>query len=98
MRKSYSEQFKFKVAVAALKNDATITEICRRYEVAESLVHQWKKQLLENGAAAFMKELRKGNIEPAEKKISKLYEKIGQLTVERDFLKKNWEHWENQSD
>jgi transposase-like protein len=44
MKKSHSAMLKFKVALAALKGQP-IVEICQQYEVAESLVHKWKKQL-----------------------------------------------------
>lgn len=97
MRKQHSARFKFQIALAAIKGDLTIEEICQENEVAASSVHKWKKQLLESGAEAFNKD-KKGNSKGAskDKKIAKLYEKIGRLTVERDFLKKNWEQCESQ--
>ena len=52
MKKSHSAMLKFKVALAALKGQP-IVEICQQYEVAESLVHKWKKQLKEQGNAIF---------------------------------------------
>lgn len=99
MRKKYSSGFKFRVALSATKNDRTITQICQEYEVAPSLVHKWKQQLLTFGAEAFDK-AKNGSTKKAnsDKKTAKLYEKIGQLTIERDFLKKNWGKFEEQSD
>lgn len=93
MRKTHSEQFKFKIALLAMKGDMTIAEICHEHEIAPSLVHKWKKQLLSQGAELFSKSSNKKKVENSaqEKKTKKLYEKIGQLTVERDFLKKSWE-------
>jgi transposase len=77
----------------AIKGESTINEICKRYEVSPTQVHAWKKQLVEQGATLFAKneKAEKSATVELERKQSKLYEKIGQLTVERDFLKKSWE-------
>ena len=92
-KKKWSASAKFEIALLAIKGEATINEICKRYEVAPSQVHAWKKQLLEQGANLFSKneKAEKSVSAELERKQSKLYEKIGQLTVERDFLKKSWE-------
>lgn len=90
--KKWSASVKFEIALLALKGETTLNEICKRYEVAPSQVHVWKKQLLEQGAQLFAKNTM-GTETPTvelERKQSKLYEKIGELTVERDFLKKSW--------
>ena len=88
-KKSRSPKFKLKIALAAIKGKQTISEICILHKVAESLVHKWRKQLLEQGEAAFPSSTPKASKKLQEKEIAKLYEKIGQLTIERDFLKKN---------
>ncbi len=91
--KKWSPSAKFEIALLAIKGETTLNEICKRYEVAPSQVHAWKKQLLEQGAHLFAKN-DKAAEETAielERNQSKLYEKIGQLTVERDFLKKSWD-------
>ena len=91
-RKKWSPAAKFEIALLAIKGETTLNEICRRYEVAPCQLHAWKKQLLEQGVALFAKnskEAETATIE-LERKQSKLYEKIGELTVERDFLKKSW--------
>jgi len=99
MRKKHNDGFKFKVALASMKGDMTIAEICKTYDVAASLVHKWKKQLLEQGADIFSKDKsRKVAAKTQEKEAEKLYQTIGQLTVERDFLKKSWENLSGQSD
>ena len=92
MRKKHSEQFKFKIAVLAVKGDMTLAELCRDYEISPSLVHKWKKQLLEQGVEVFAKSNGQKSTEQAAhaQQMTKLYEKIGQLTIERDFLKKSW--------
>lgn len=88
--KKWSAAAKFEIALLALKGETTLNEICKRYEVAPSQVHAWKKQLLEQGAQLFNKG-DKGAATAAdnERTQRQLYEKIGQLTVERDFLKKS---------
>ncbi len=68
----------------------TINDICQRYQVAPSQVHNWKKQLVERGSNVFVKndKAAQSKAMEQERKQNKLYEKIGQLTVERDYLKK----------
>ena len=55
-QKSYSKEFKFKVAIEMVKGDLTIAEIISKYQVPRSVLNKWKKQLLDNGA-----EIYKGN-------------------------------------
>jgi transposase len=91
-KKKWSSSAKFEIVLLALRGETTINEICKRYEVAPGQVHLWKKQFLEKGSQIFSTH-DKGTKEieaEFENKQSKLYEKIGQLTVERDFLKKSW--------
>lgn len=99
MRKKYTAGFKFKVALAAAREDRTVIEICREFEVAQSLVHKWKKELLNHGAEVFAdtRKVRRQETDH-ESKLSKLYEKVGQLTVERDYLKKTWDKLQGSSD
>jgi transposase-like protein len=101
-RKKHSAGFKFKVALAAHKGDKTIHEICQQHEIAASLVHKWKKELQEQGVEIFSSPVKKTKAQQAEKaqsnKIRQLYEKVGQLTLERDFLKKNWDDYQDESD
>jgi transposase len=90
--KKWSAAAKFEIALLAIKGETTLNEICKRYEVAPSQVHAWRKQLLEQGANLFAKNDKASDAAAVEleHKQSKLYEKIGELTVERDFLKKSW--------
>lgn len=88
-KKKWSAAAKFEIALSAIKSEKTLNEICKRFDVAPSQVHAWKKQLLEQGANLFAKVDKTAMpTQELERKQSKLYEKIGQLTVERDFLKK----------
>ena len=89
--KKWSATVKFEIALLAHKGEMTINEICTKYEVSPSQVHAWKKQLIEDGANLFGKAADKAAKESAAEQEGlqqQLYEKIGQLTVERDFLKK----------
>jgi transposase len=99
-KKKWSAATKFEIALAAIKNETTINDICKRYEVGPSQVHEWKKRLLEQGRAIFAMNNKAEELAAAEleRKQSKLYEKIGQLTVERDFLKKVWGKSQKNSD
>lgn len=83
-RKQYSSEFKAKVALAALKDDETVTQLAARYEVHPTMIHTWKRNLLEGAANIF----DKGNKidKQSEAKVDELYRHIGQLKVERDFL------------
>jgi len=86
MRKTHSKAFKFKVAIEAIRGDLTIAQIVSRYQVAESLVHRWKKQLFDEGSSLFDKDGQTPGAEASSSDIEKLHAKIGQLTLERDFL------------
>ncbi len=89
--KKWSAAAKLEITILVLKGDLTMNEICQRYQVAPSQVYAWKKQLLEQGAELFEKankSKKKKEASDHERTQKTLYEKIGQLTVERDFLKK----------
>lgn len=98
-KKKWSAAAKFEIALMAIKGETTLNEICKRYQVAPSQIHAWKKELLERGAELFGKAERTqktvANHEDAQRG---LYEKIGQLTVERDFLKKSWDKFQGGND
>ena len=89
--KKWSSAAKFEIALQATKGETTLNEICNHYEVCPSQVHAWKKQLIEQGEKIFAKANKSDRLsKDYEQKQHVLYEKIGQLTVERDFLKKAW--------
>lgn len=99
--KKWSAAAKFEIVLQALNGDCTINELCSRYQVAPSQVHAWKKQLLDQGKELFDKKSDNASSKALiehELKQSKLYETIGQLTVERDFLKKSWEKFQGSGD
>jgi transposase len=84
-RSKHSPAFKAKVALAAIREQETVAEIARRNKINANLVYKWKKQLLENLAGIFEAEGSNGSTEAPERE-AELLQKIGELTVERDFL------------
>ena len=85
-RTKHSPEFKAKVALAALKNEETISELATRYGVHPNMISNWKKALLERAAEVF--ETGNQSQKQSEAKIDDLYRQIGKLQVERDFLSK----------
>jgi Transposase. len=81
-RRNHSPVFKAKVALDALKGDQTIVELAERYQVHPNQITDWKKQLLEHAAEVFSKD-RQPDQGPD---IKNLHAKIGQLSMENDFL------------
>ena len=88
-RRKFKADFKAKVAIAAIKEQQTIEEICKKFEVHPTQANQWKREFLANAAQLFDKENKHIEQEDQEKELQELYAQIGQLKVENDFLKKN---------
>lgn len=86
-RRQFSSQFKFKVALEALKELKTINEIASQYEVHPTQVKQWKKQLQAEGADVFA-ERSTPAIQVQAGVEANLYEQIGRLKMELEWLKK----------
>ena len=89
-RRNHSPDFKAKVALAAIKGDETLIELAKRYQINANLIVKWKKLLLENSAEVFAS--GKGLAPDRESEIKSLQAKIGEITMENDFLSKALDH------
>jgi transposase len=91
MRKSHSKDFKAKVALEAIRNEASIQELAQKYDVHPNQISQWKRQLIDNVGDIFERpNKKKKDSDEVELKESELYKNIGQLQVENQFLKKKY--------
>ena len=83
-RKVHTPAFKAQVALAAVRGDRTVNELAAQFGVHPTLIHAWKKQLLAGAEQVFAG----GKAAPPEDKSAELYEQIGRLKVELDWVKK----------
>ena len=88
-RRTHKPEFKAKVALAALQGDLTMAEIMKKFDVHANQVTDWKKQLLSSAPEVFGRTT--SNKEESEEEVQVLHVKIGQLTMENDFLERGLE-------
>lgn len=92
-RRKYDAEFKLKIVMMVLKNESTQAEICRRYQLASSLLNKWRNQFIEAG----LQGLKKPLLSPTDKavmgdlrrEVEKRDQIIGELTVANQLLKKS---------
>jgi len=84
IRKRHSAEFKVKVALAAIRGDATVAELSARFGVHANQIYAWKKIVLSDLARLFTRDA--GGLSGKESELSRVYEQLGRVTVERDFL------------
>jgi transposase-like protein len=85
-RRTHSPSFKAKVALAAIKSDETLSQLADRFGINANLIVKWKKQLLAQSDEVFAS--GKGLAPNRESEIQSLQAKIGEITMENDFLSK----------
>ena len=91
MRKSYDKIFKAKVALEAVKEEFTIQELARKYDVHPNQISKWKKQLLENASELFERPNKKMlKEEESDRDRENLLKTVGEMKIENDFLKKKY--------
>ena len=91
-KKSFTSEFKSKVAIEALKGHKTVSELATEFEVHPTQINTWKKQLIELSRSAFNSKQQQKARESSEAERDQLYTQIGKLKVKLDWLKKKTGH------
>jgi len=92
-RRNHAPAFKAKVALEALKGEQKLAELSQRYEVHPNQITEWKKQLLEHAAEVFSKGKQSDQVTS----VKDLHAKIGQLSMENDFLSSARGEWRSKT-
>lgn len=86
-RRVHSAEFKAKVAIEALRERQSITELAQKYELHPNQITSWKQEFIEKSVSVFERKAAKAEAEAVDS--STLYAKIGELEMEKEFLKKS---------
>jgi transposase len=89
-RRKIGAALKAKIALEALREQATVADLAQRYQIHPNQVYAWKKQLQQHAARAFDAKVGEEAEAQAEREIERLHAKIGQLTIENDFFGKRF--------
>jgi transposase len=87
-RRTIDAALKAKIALEALREQATVADLATRYQVHPNQIYAWKKQLQEHAARVFDPKIGQDADAASSRAIEKLHAKIGQLTIENDFFAK----------
>jgi transposase len=93
-RRRFTAEFKAKVALEALKERTTLAELAQKYQLQPMQISKWKRELKDNISQVFEKP-RSGEVKQREAQEAKLFEKIGRLEMELDWLKKKMESFDS---
>jgi transposase len=85
-RRKFTAEFKAKVAIEALRETSTLSELAKKYELAPEMISRWKSELMKNAGSAF--ETSPKGEDEFEKEKDRLHRKIGELEMEVDFCKR----------
>lgn len=93
-RRSFTPEFKARVALDALKERETLAQLASKYDVHPNQISQWKKELLQNASGLFNGSCGKRKDDKEAKEQARLFEKIGRIEVENDWLRKKLEPYQ----
>jgi transposase len=88
IRKQHGSKTKAKIALEAIKNESTLSELGRKYSVHSIQIGKWRKELVERAHELFVDGRRRGESSSNGEEVNELLQTIGRLKVENDFLKK----------
>jgi len=92
-RKQHHAEFKAKVALEALKGERTVSELASRFGIHPTMIHQWKRALLEGASGVFERGGKSREPVVDEAAVKELHAKIGELAVANDFLERKLKPW-----